>query len=214
MAFMACGARSLEVALTPSQMESPNALLGCLLLVLLVLLGVLVWLIKRNENRFLQQAREIIANNDVTYDDVHDISESWHIERERLLHLLRTLLGESLEGKSEKLKLKSAVIRTLVEEHRARTPFSELPENISLQLTALSTTHASVNAQVSQLAGSLGELYSKHQREIKKQKTIAVLSLAIGFVSLIVAVVLPMLPNLQATGKEPPKASGSASPTR
>jgi len=214
MAFMACGARSLELALTPSQMQSSNALLGCLLLVLIAMLGVLVWLIKRNENRFLQQAREIIANNDVTYDDVHHISESWHIERERLLHLLRTLLGESLGGKSEKLKLKSAVIRKLVEDHRARTPFSELPENISLQLTALSTTHPNANAQVSQLAGSLSELYSKHQREIKKQKTIAVLSLVIGFVSLIVAVVLPMLPNLHATGKEPPKASGPASPTR
>jgi hypothetical protein len=213
MAFMACGARSLELALTASEMQSPNALLGYLLLVLIVMLGVLVWLIKRNENRFLQQAREIIANNVVTYDDVHDISETWHIERERLLHLLRTLLGESLEGKSEKLKLKSAVIRKLVEEHRARTPFSELPENISLQLTALSTTHPTANTQVSQLAGSLGELYSKHQREIKKQKTIAVLSLVIGFISLIVAVLLPMLPNSHATGKEPPKASGSASPT-
>ena len=107
MAFMACGARSLELALTASEMQSPNALLGYLLLVLIVMLGVLVWLIKRNENRFLQQAREIIANNDVTYDDVHDISETWHIERERLLHLLRTHLGESLEGKSEKLKLKT-----------------------------------------------------------------------------------------------------------
>lgn len=112
------------------------------------------------------------------------------------------------------MKLKSAVIRKLVEEHRARTPFSELPENISLQLTALSTTHPNANVQVSQLAGSLGELYSKHQREIKKQKTIAVLSLLIGFVSLIVAVVLPILPNLHATEKEPSKASGSASPTR
>ena len=194
-------------------MQSPDALFGCLLLVLIAFLGAVVWLIKRNENRFLQQAREIIANNDVTYDDVHDISESWHVERERLLHLLRTLLGESLEGKREKLKLKSAVIRKLVEEHSARTPFSELPENIGLQLTALSITHPNTNAQVSQLAASLGELYSKHQREIKKQKTIAVLSLVIGFVSLIIAVVLPMLSSLQATGKEPLKASGSASPT-
>jgi hypothetical protein len=196
-------------------MQAPDAFFVPLLFGLFVVLGgVAVWIAKRNENRFLQQARQIIAENEVTYDDIHDISESWHIERERLLHLLRTLLGESLEGKSEKLKLKSAVIRKLVEEHRARTPFSELPENISLQLTALSTTHPNANAQVSQLAGSLSELYSKHQREIKKQKTIAVLSLVIGFISLIVAVVLPMRPSLHATGNEPPKASGSASPTR
>jgi hypothetical protein len=193
-------------------MESSSALFGWLLLVLIAMLAALVWLIRRNENRFLQQAREVIANNDVTYDDVHNISESWHIERERLLHLLRTLLGESLEGNSEKLKLKSAVIRKLVEEHRARTPFSELPENISLQLTALSTTHPTAKTQVSQLAGSLGELYSKHQREIKKQKTITILSLVIGSISLILAVVLPILPNSRVTGKEPPKASGSASP--
>src|SRR5205823_2858430 len=134
-----------------------------------------------------------------------DISESWHIERQRLLHLLRTLLGEALEGKSEKLKSKAATIRQLVEEHKARTPFSELPENISLQLTALSAAYPNANAQISQLAGSLSELYSNNQREIKKQKAIAIWSLGVGVVGLLVAIVLPTLSAPHATGRQPPK---------
>jgi hypothetical protein len=183
-----------------------------LLLVLFVVLGLAVWIAKRNEKRFLQQARQIIAENEVTYDDVHDISESWHIERQRLLHLLRTLLGEALEGKNE-LKSKAVVIRKFVEEHKARTPFSELPENISIQLTAISTAYPNANAQISQLAGSLGDLYSKHQREIKRQKTITFWSFAIGIVSLILAIVLWMLPSSHAIGKGRPNAAGSPPPT-
>jgi 1,6-anhydro-N-acetylmuramate kinase len=98
-----------------------------------------------------------------------------------------------------------------VAEHNANTPFSELPENIGLQLTALSATYPNARAQISQLAASLGELYSKNQREIVKQKRLSLLGVAIGLIGVIAAVVVPLLPQ-QSNRAHTSQARDSATP--
>ena len=168
-----------------------QAQMWILLSFLVTFLTALIAWIKRNEEKFLKQAREILANNNVTYDQIHAVSESWHIERERLLLLLKTLLGEALAGKTGKPDL----ISKLIEEHKSRTPFSELPENISLQLTALSSAYPNAKPHISQLAGSLSDLYSKNQSEIQKQKKITYFSLVVGVIGLIASIVIPLLPR-------------------
>jgi len=110
------------------------------------------------------------------------------------------------------LKLRAVLIRKLVEEHKARTPFSELPENISIQLTALTTACPNANAQISQLAGSLGDLYSKHQHEIKKQKTISIWSFLVGIIGLIIGITIPLLPQ-SSKRADSSQVHGSATPT-
>ena len=190
----------------------PVVTLWPLFVLLFIFLGVTIWLTKRNENKFLQQARKIIeANDDLSYDDIHNISQSWNIERERLLHLLRALLGEAMAEKTEASRSKVDAIRKLVRDHLTRTPYSELPENIGLQLTGLSTAYPAASPQISQLAGSLSELYSKNQRELKKQKAIAVWSFVVTIVSLIVAITIPLLPH--SSNSLQSGAASSATPT-
>ena len=70
----------------------PLVTLWPLFVLLFIFLGVAIWLTKRNENKFLQQARKIIEeNDDLSYDDIHNISQSWNIERERLLRCVQAL---------------------------------------------------------------------------------------------------------------------------
>lgn len=183
-----------------------------LLVLFFIFVGVAIWLTKRNENKFLQQARKIIEeNDDLSYDDIHNISQSWNIERERLLHLLRALLGEAMAEKTETSRSKVDAIRKLVKDHLTRTPYSELPENIGLQLTALSTAYPAASPQISQLAGSLSELYLKNQRELKRQKAIAVSSFVVTIISLIAAITIPLLPHSSSSSQS--GAASSATPT-
>jgi hypothetical protein len=196
-------------------MQPIDATFWLLLTLLVIILALLVSFLAWNESKFLKQVRQIISESDaVAYVDIHNVSESWHIERERLLHLLRRLLGEALSG-TDKQKAKADAIRKLLEEHNAKTPYSELPENISLQLIALSAAHPNARAQISQLAASLSELYSKNQREIKKQKKIAFWSLVVGIVGVLIAIVIPLRPLTasKSIGPGSRRVQDSAAPT-
>lgn len=190
-----------------------------LLALLLALLIFLVWFISWSDGQFRRQACDsIVRDENVTYNDIQHIAHRWHLERGRLHQQLRVLLGEALSGQSEQLSARTDVIRTFLEEHNARTPYSELPENISLQLSAITAAHPPVQMQVAQLATSLSELYAKNQKELRKQKRWTYWGAVAGVIGLVVAVATPFIMNRSVAAEpraEPPLASSpSPSPQR
>lgn len=146
--------------------------------------------------RFRQQVKLAIQIENLSFEDLEHISERWFQDRKSVLQSLRILLSEAVSGEDAELAKHCAQVRKLLVQHQAREPYSELPENISLQLARLTESQPESNAAVTQLAASLSELYSTNQRELQKQKKFSLWGFIIGIVG-----VLLSIPGLYVTFK-------------
>lgn len=146
--------------------------------------------------RFRQQLKAAVAREALTYTDLQHISERWGQDRKAVLQALRILLSESVAGEDSTLTDKTEFVRHLLGEHQSREPYAELPENISLQLAAMSPALAQQPSAVPQLAASLGDLYTKNQQEITRQKKLAVWGFVVGVLGLVAS-----LPGIYAMFK-------------
>lgn len=122
------------------------------------------------KKQFRKQVRLGIIKNHLTYEDMQHIAERWSQDRKSILFSLRIMHSEAISGEDEELCKNVGTIRELIEKHQSQEPYSELPENISIQLNGLNSKPG-VKEQVSQLAASLSELYlsnqQKHARQVK-----------------------------------------------
>ena len=83
-------------------------------------------------------------------------------------------------------------LNSTIEEHQKIEPFSELPENISLQLDAIKNRlNETESEQITQLAASLSSLYTSNKDKIlsgeklnKRSFLVGVLGIIIGLSSL------------------------------
>ncbi len=140
-------------------------------------------------NQFLRQITEGLSNGNLEYEDIQHIAERWSQDRKAVLFSLRVLLSKALSGDEAKLKDSCNLLRQLLRQHEQAEPYAELPENISIQLTALSASCEHEAALFKQLATSLSELYSSNQRQISRQSKLAFWSVVIGMVGIAIGVV-------------------------
>lgn len=143
------------------------------------------WAKEKWRKRFREQLKAAISKQTLNYSDLQHVAERWQQDRQKVLQALRVLLSESLAGEDPSLTDKTEFIRQLLVEHQSREPYAELPENISLQLAALSPAHTNQPNAVPQLAASLSDLYSKNQRELTRQKKLAVWGFVVGVLGLL-----------------------------
>ncbi|WP_345873110.1 hypothetical protein [Shewanella algae] len=120
--------------------------------------------------RFREQVKKGISNGTLTAADMPHLYERWSQDRQSVLFSLRIMLSEAIASEDEQLKEKIGQIRELISKHEEREPFSELPENISIQLNSLKEDNSNIEKPVTQLASSLTDLYSTNKVEIAKQK--------------------------------------------
>ena len=107
--------------------------------------------------------------------------ERWQLDRSSVLQSLRILLSDVIAEENSELKDKVDEIRTLIKEHENREPFSELPENISLQLDIIKGSKSdNTDELVNQLASSLTELYVSNNNELRTEKNYAWLGFIVG----------------------------------
>lgn len=140
---------------------------------------------ERWRKRFREQIKLATQSERLSYSDLQHIAERWSQDRNSVLQSLRVLLSDALSGEQKDLAGVTDRIRTLLIEHQAREPFAELPENISIQLANLSNSQPE---PVTQLAASLSELYSKNQRESKKQKRLGVFGFIVGVIGVLLSI--------------------------
>ena len=142
------------------------------------------WAKERWRKRFAEQLKAAVSRQTLTYSDLQHVAERWQQDRQKVLQALRVLLSESLAEEDAKLKDSAEFIRKLLHEHQSREPYAELPENISLQLAALSPALTAQPNAVPQLASSLSELYAKNQREFTRQRRLAIWGFVVGILGL------------------------------
>lgn len=157
------------------------------------LIFVTDWAKDKWRKRFGEQLKPAVVQQSLTYSDLQHLAERWSQDRKAVLLALRVLLSEAVSGEDQALMDKVDFIRQLLGEHQSREPYAELPENISLQLAAISAALSAQPNAVPQLAASLGDLYSKNQRELSRQKTLAVWGFVVGILGL-----LASLPGMYA----------------
>lgn len=154
------------------------------------------WAREKWRKRFAEQLKPAVVKQTLTYSDLQHLAERWSQDRKAVLLALRVLLAESGSGEDQTLTDKRDFIRQLLGEHQSREPYAELPENISLQLAAIGAALTAHPNAVSQLASSLSDLYSKNQRELTRQKKLAVWGFIVGILGL-----LTSLPGVYALFK-------------
>lgn len=142
------------------------------------------------KKQFRRQLTEGIANGNLKYPDIQHIAERWSQDRKAVLLSLRVLLSQAVSGDEDKLREHSDALRQLLHEHEQAEPFAELPENVSLQLSALSSAEGNISTQAAQLANSLSELYASHHKKLRIQTMLAVWSVVFGIAGIIVGIVL------------------------
>ena len=87
--------------------------------------------------QFRKQIRLGVIKNHLTYEDMQHIAERWFQDRKSILFSLRIMHSEAISGEDEDLAKNIDPIRELIEKHQNHEPYSELPENISIQLNSL-----------------------------------------------------------------------------
>lgn len=136
--------------------------------------------------RFRIQLRASLAKRVVTYDDVQHLASRWMQRRAAVHHALRVALSDLLASSADVPAEHLAFVRDLLEKHEAKEPFSELPENISLQLEALEEDQT--KAALRTLATSLSVLYEKNSKELGRQKMFGILGFVVGVIGVLVGV--------------------------
>lgn len=155
------------------------------------------WAKEKWKKRFRDQLTAAVVRQSLNYADLQHLAERWNQDRQAVLQSLRVLLSNAIAGEEEGLSERSDFLRQLLIEHQSREPYAELPENISLQLAALSSELQDRPDAIPQLATSLGELYSKNQRELVRQKRLTIWGFAVGVLGLLAS--LPGLYSLWKT---------------
>ncbi|QEI13506.1 hypothetical protein [Cellvibrio japonicus] len=138
--------------------------------------------------RFREQVKKGIVNGTLTAADMPHLYERWSQNRQSVLFSLRIMLSEAIASEDEQLKEKISEIRELIRKHEEREPFSELPENISIQLNSLKEENLDHEKSITQLASSLTDLYSTNKTEITKQKRLAFWGFLIGVLGVLISI--------------------------
>lgn len=169
--------------------SSPSALIGALMGVFIAIIPILKDSAESNwKKRFREQVRNGILNGNLRPEDMQHLHERWSQDRQSVLFSLRIMLAEAISAEDEKLKDKADEIRTLIYSHSEREPFSELPENISLQLNSIRKDNPEISEPVTQLAASLNELYSSNKAELSKQKKFSFWGFVVGIIGVLISI--------------------------
>lgn len=146
--------------------------------------------------RFRQQIKLALIGETFVFQDLEHLSERWVQDRKAVLQSLRVLLADAVSGEDGELSKRVETVRKILTLHQAREPYSELPENIGLQLARIAESSSTTGDAIAQLAVSLSELYSSNQRELIKQKKLSFWGFIVG-----VAGLLASIPGLYLTFK-------------
>jgi len=111
-------------------------IIGAVIGIVIGLLPILKDSVESNwKKQFRKQVRLGIIKNHLTYEDMQHIAERWSQDRKSILFSLRIMHSEAISGEDEDLEKNIDSIRELIEKHQNQEPYSELPENISIQQT-------------------------------------------------------------------------------
>ncbi len=145
--------------------------------------------------------------------DVHHLMHLHQVDDTELLRALRQHLSDSLAD-PHKDKAEADVFRDYLAWHADENPFSELPEDIKIQLEALKVEIPQASRRLRDLATSLTDLYLKNQRELAKQGRYTFWGFVVGILGLLLAVAFGVLsiPKEKEPNQRPESAPMAVTP--
>lgn len=125
-----------------------------------------------------------LINEKLDWKDVSLLAERWNLNNRELRRILLVILDEVFYNENHTGKKEQ--IKNLIHEYDKREPFSDLPEDVKLQLNALMNDNN--KDQIKHLASSLSDYGNKNQRNLKAAKNVSYWSLIVGIAGFIIGV--------------------------
>jgi type VI protein secretion system component VasF len=140
------------------------------------------------QRRFREQLIAALQIGEVSWSDIQHLAERWKLSRSDLAQSLRAIFSMALSNEKKELGDHLQKIRNLLEEYEQKTPFDELPENISLQLQTLAQLSQNAKPIASNLARSLTDIYERHERRARILWHISIWGFVIGAIGLFLTI--------------------------
>ncbi|HGK3860775.1 TPA: hypothetical protein ACJ12U_005046 [Klebsiella pneumoniae] len=145
-----------------------------------------------NKKRFQKSIRNGIENNKIENNDIYILADKWLADKTSIQHCLNIALDYYINS-DDKDNSKLVRLREIINWHKKQDPFSELPENIRLQLTTLQNLSDGNKEIVLQLSTSLSELYVSKQKSVRSERRITLISLILAILGLVYSVISPYI---------------------
>ncbi|ELD0454363.1 hypothetical protein QPJ18_001421 [Escherichia coli] len=133
------------------------------------------------KKRFEKSIRNGIKNNKIENNDIYILADRWPIGKTNIQHCLNMTLDYYINTDDQD-KAKLIRLREIISWHKKQDPFSELPENIKLQLITLQNISDKHSNLILHLSISLSELYISKEKKARSEKLISRGSLIVGII--------------------------------
>ncbi|QHP79364.1 hypothetical protein EO763_05085 [Pectobacterium odoriferum] len=138
--------------------------------------------------KYEETIRKAINAEKIKNEDIYLLAERWSVKREKISVALNFILNDYLNEKDctdERL----GKIRNLIVWHQENDPFSDLPDNIRLQLQHLQSTAIGCQDDVIKLSKSLSDISISAKRQAKRERLMTYLSVILGVAGLVIGVI-------------------------
>ncbi|MCL6392507.1 hypothetical protein EXT73_18790 [Pectobacterium atrosepticum] len=138
--------------------------------------------------KYEETIKKAIKSGRINNEDIYLLAERWAVKREKVSVVLSFILSDYLNEKDctdEQLEK----IRNLIVWHQENDPFSDLPDNIRLQLQHLQSTTIGCQDDVIKLSKSLSDISISAKRQAKRERLMTYLSVILGVAGLVIGVI-------------------------
>ncbi|EBW5535774.1 hypothetical protein [Salmonella enterica] len=144
------------------------------------------------KKRFETSIKNGIEKNKIQNTDIYILAERWPIGKTNIQHCLNNIFYYYINTADQDI-FKLEKVREIIDWHKKQDPFSELPENIRLQLTTLQNLSDGNKEIVLQLSKSLSELYSSKEKSLRSDKRITRISLLLAVIGVAYPIISPYI---------------------
>ncbi|HEI8505957.1 TPA: hypothetical protein SLF17_003132 [Serratia marcescens] len=137
----------------------------------------------RRKKRYEEKLRKAIDLGRLKNEDIYVLANRWLVKKDQIASILHYLLDgyiDDKESNDEKLER----VRNLIDWHQVNDPFSDLPDDVRLQLQHLQTLSTGGQDEIIRLSKSLRDLYVSNQQQQKRDRRLAWSGFAIGLLGI------------------------------
>ncbi|MEL0579073.1 hypothetical protein AACK17_10995 [Pectobacterium punjabense] len=138
--------------------------------------------------KYKEMIKKAINTGRIKNEDIYLLAKRWSVKQEKISVVLNVILSDYLNEKNcadEQLEK----IRSLILWHQENDPFSDLPDNIRLQLQHLQKTAIGHHDDVNKLSKSLSDISISAKRQARRERQMTYLSVILGVAGLIIGVI-------------------------
>ncbi|CAI0902148.1 hypothetical protein [Serratia entomophila] len=158
-------------------------------LIIVAVLGFVIYMLNDIDLTFKRRKyettlKQAINSGKLKNEDTYLLATRWFVRKEKVTETLGFILSDYLND-SNCSKENLDRIRCLINWHQCNDPFSDLPDDVKLQLQKIYKMADGCQDDIIRLSKSLSEIYLSNQRKAKRERLISLFSLFVGIVGLL-----------------------------